>query len=155
MEELAHEWAGFAADGSGPLHMGLHGFVTLPFFLALAGVAAAWYCYLVNPRVPAWFARNFAVLYRLLENKYYFDRFNDLVFAGGARRIGAGLWKGGDVAVIDGIAINGSARVVGWFAAAIRTLQSGYIYHYAFAMLAGIALLLFAFMTWPYVMGGR
>jgi NADH-quinone oxidoreductase subunit L len=74
--------------------------------------------------------------------KYYFDRFNDWFFAGGARLLGTGLWKGGDVAVIDGIIVNGSARAVGWFAHVIRYLQSGYIYHYAFAMIIGILVLL-------------
>jgi NADH-quinone oxidoreductase subunit L len=79
------------------------------------------------------------------------DRINEVVFAGGARLLGRGLWKGGDQALIDGLAVNGSARLVGWVAGVSRLLQSGYIYHYAFAMLVGIALVLFAFLTLPYV----
>jgi NADH-quinone oxidoreductase subunit L len=155
MAGLTRAWTGFAAHGHGATQMALHGFVTLPFWLALAGVAAAWYCYLVDPRVPDWFARRFAALYRLLDNKYYMDRFNEIVFAGGARRIGTGLWRGGDVALIDGVAVNGSARLVGWAAGVIRFVQSGYIYHYAFAMLVGVALILLLFLTWPYALGGR
>ena len=78
----------------------------------------------------------------ILMEKYGFDRFNDWFFAGGARTIGTGLWKGGDVAIIDGVLVNGSARAVGWIAAVIRYLQSGFIYHYAFAMIIGILVLL-------------
>ena len=88
-----------------------------------------------------------AALYRLLDNKYYLDRFNEVVFAGGARLLGAVLWKGGDVALIDGLAVNGSARVVGWVAAVSRLLQSGYIYHYAFGMIIGLLAMVTLFVT--------
>ena len=71
-----------------------------------------------------------------------FDRFNDWFFAGGARCLGSGLWKIGDVAIIDGFFVNGSARLIGWGSTVIRHFQSGYIYHYAFAMIIGILLLL-------------
>ncbi|GIL04251.1 NADH-quinone oxidoreductase subunit L [Betaproteobacteria bacterium PRO7] len=135
----------------GATAMALHGFVTLPFFLALAGVLLAWFFYLKRPDIPEMLAQRFSALYALLVNKYYMDRFNEIVFAGGARAIGRGLWKGGDVALIDGAAVNGSARLVGWFAGVIRFVQSGYIYHYAFAMLIGIAIVLFFFLTLPYV----
>jgi NADH-quinone oxidoreductase subunit L len=135
----------------GPTAMAVHGFITAPFFLALAGVVCAWYFYLVNPAVPAAIKARFSALYRLLDNKYYMDRFNEIVFAGGARLLGRGLWKGGDMALIDGVAVNGSARLVGWVAGVVRHLQSGYIYHYAFAMLLGIAVVMFFFMTLPYV----
>ncbi len=135
----------------GATAMALHGFVTLPFFLALAGVLLAWFFYLKRPDIPEMLAQRFSALYALLVNKYYMDRFNEIVFAGGARAIGLGLWKGGDVALIDGAAVNGSARLVGWAASVIRFVQSGYIYHYAFAMLIGIAIVLFFFLTLPYV----
>jgi NADH-quinone oxidoreductase subunit L len=140
-----------AEDFHGPVAMALHGFMSAPFFLALAGVVLAWYFYLVNPAIPAAIQRQFSAIYRLLDNKYYMDRINEIVFAGGARLLGTGLWKGGDVAIIDGVAVNGSARLVGWFAGVVRHVQSGYIYHYAFAMLLGIAVVLFFFMTLPYV----
>jgi NADH-quinone oxidoreductase subunit L len=135
----------------GATAMGLHGFVTAPFFLMLAGVVLAWFFYLVRPDIPAALKQRLSGVYTLLENKYYMDRINEVVFAGGARLLGRGLWKGGDQALIDGLAVNGSARLVGWVAGVSRLLQSGYIYHYAFAMLVGIALVLFAFLTLPYV----
>jgi NADH-quinone oxidoreductase subunit L len=135
MEELSHEYHGAIA-------MGLHGLTSLPFFLALAGVVAAFYCYMVNPRVPAWFFAKFHGIYKLLDNKYYMDRINEIVFAGGARSVGRGLWNVGDRTLIDGLMVNGSARVVGWFSVVTRAFQTGYIYHYAFTMILGIALYL-------------
>jgi NADH-quinone oxidoreductase subunit L len=135
----------------GATAMALHGFVSAPFFLALAGVLLAWFFYLKRPDIPEMLAQRFSALYALLVNKYYMDRFNEIVFAGGARAIGRGLWKGGDVALIDGVAVNGTARLVGWAAGVIRFVQSGHIYHYAFAMLIGIAIVLFFFLTLPYV----
>jgi NADH-quinone oxidoreductase subunit L len=139
MAELATHFHGWVA-------MGLHALQTVPFWLAVAGVLAAWYGYLVNPRVPEAIRRTFGGVYRLLDNKYYLDRINEIVFAGGARAIGTGLWKAGDQALIDGVAINGSARLIGWFAGVIRTVQSGYIYHYAIAMIVGVALLVWWFV---------
>jgi len=135
----------------GAVAMGLHGFSGAPFILLVAGVVLAWFFYLVRPDIPEALKARFSGLYRLLDNKYYLDRINEVVFAGGARLLGRGLWKGGDQALIDGLAVNGSARLVGWVARASRVLQSGYIYHYAFAMLVGIAIVLFAFLTLPYV----
>jgi NADH-quinone oxidoreductase subunit L len=147
--------AELAAHFHGPTAMALHGLVTLPFFLALAGVAAAWFLYIKQPELPARVASRFAGLYRLLDNKYYLDRFNEIVFAGGARLLGRGLWRGGDQMLIDGLAVNGSARLVGWFAGVLRIVQTGYLYHYAMAMLVGVAVALFLFLTWPYVWGAR
>ncbi|MEN9314958.1 MAG: NADH-quinone oxidoreductase subunit, partial [Pseudomonadota bacterium] len=117
MAELAkmfHGWAG----------MGIHALQTLPFWLAVAGVAFAYYCYMVNPALPAAVRRAAGPIYRLLENKYYLDRFNEVVFAGGARLLGRGLWKAGDQVLIDGLAVNGSARLVGWFSSVFRAAQS-------------------------------
>src|SRR5690606_8439056 len=122
--------------------MALHGFVTAPFWLALAGVLAAYYCYMVNPRVPAWFYDKFRGVHTLLDNKYYMDKINETVFAAGARGLGRGLWSVGDRTLIDGLVVNGSAKVVGWFSRITRTFQTGYIYHYAFTMILGIALYL-------------
>jgi NADH-quinone oxidoreductase subunit L len=86
-------------------------------------------------------ATRFALIYRILDKKYGFDEFNDWVFARGARGLGRGLWQLGDVRLIDGLLVNGSARVVGWFAGVIRQIQSGFIYHYAFTMIIGVLLL--------------
>jgi len=122
----------------GPMAMATHAITTAPFWLALAGVAAAYYCYMVNPRVPAWFYAKFKPLHTLLDNKYYMDKFNETVFAGGARVLGGGLWNVGDRNLIDGLIVNGSAKVVGWMAGLVRRVQSGYIYHYAFVMIIGV-----------------
>jgi NADH-quinone oxidoreductase subunit L len=122
--------------------MTLHALGTWPFWLSIAGIAAAAYLYLKRTDLPAKFAAALGPLYTLLENKYYFDRFNDWFFAGGSRLLGRGLWKGGDMAVIDGFFVNGSARLVGWFSTVLRRLQSGLIYHYAFTMIIGVFVLL-------------
>jgi NADH-quinone oxidoreductase subunit L len=135
MEELAQEFHGV-------IPMIVHSLTSLPFWFAAAGMAAAWYLYIARPDMPRVLRARAGLLVTILMEKYYFDRFNDWFFAGGARLLGTGLWKGGDVAVIDGIIVNGSARAVGWFAHVIRYLQSGYIYHYAFAMIIGILVLL-------------
>jgi NADH-quinone oxidoreductase subunit L len=121
--------------------------VTAPFFLALGGVALAWFFYLKRPDIPAALKERFTGLYRLLDNKYYLDRINEIVFASGARKLGEGLWKRGDISLIDGLAVNGSARLVGWIAMASRLLQSGYIYHYAFAMIIGVLVMITLFVT--------
>ncbi len=122
----------------GPVAMAIHGLQTAPFWLALAGVVSAYYCYMVNPRVPAWFYDKFKFLHTLLDNKYYMDAFNQAVFAKGARVLGTGLWQVGDRTIIDGFVVNGSAKVVGWFSSLTRLAQTGYIYHYAFVMIIGI-----------------
>jgi NADH-quinone oxidoreductase subunit L len=142
MAMLKHEFHGAA-------QMALHGLTTLPFWLALAGVVSAWYMYIKNPALPAAIKARVEPLYELLDNKYYMDWFNENVLARAARALGNGLWKGGDQGVIEGVFVNGSARAVGWFAGVIRWVQSGYIYHYAFAMLLGVIGLMTYFVTWP------
>lgn len=136
--------ARFAEAWHGPLAMALHGLQTPPFWLALAGVLLAWYMYLVNPAVPSAIKRRVMPLYTLLDNKYYMDWINENILARAARGLGIALWKGGDQALIDGAAVNGSARLVGGFAAITRRLQTGYLYHYALAMIVG----LFGLLTW-------
>jgi NADH-quinone oxidoreductase subunit L len=101
-------------------------------------VATAWVCYVHRPELPAMVVDRFKQIYTLLINKYGFDDFNDRFFAGGARSTGQMLWQVGDVTVIDGLLVNGSARAVGWFSGIARQLQSGYLYHYAFAMIIGL-----------------
>ena len=126
----------------GPAEMAVHALTTAPFWLAVAGVASAYYCYMVNPRVPAWFYDTFKSVHTLLDNKYYMDKINELVFAAGARGIGRGLSKVGDQTLIDGLIVTGSANAVGWLAGITRTLQTGYIYHYAFTMILAVAIYL-------------
>jgi len=139
MAELAHHWTDW-------FHYALHGFSTLPFWLVVAGLLVAWVCYVLAPAIPATIARRFAWLLRIMENKYYVDWFNEQILARGARCLGHGLWQRGDRGVIDGILIDGSARVVALVAALSRRLQSGYIYHYAFAMIIGVMVLLTFFV---------
>jgi len=136
---MAHDWHGAWA-------FTLHALAHPPFYLALAGVVVAWYCYLRRPELPARVAEATALAYRVLLDKYGFDRFNDWFFAGGARGIGRVLWRAGDVALIDGLIVNGSAHAVGWWAGVVRKVQSGYLYHYAFAMIVGLLVLLAVFV---------
>jgi len=142
METFREEFHGAAA-------MALHGFTTLPFWLALAGAVSAWYMYLINPAVPAALERFFRSLgaLNILENKYYLDWFNENVLARGARLLGTGLWKGGDQGVIEGGVVNASWKMVGMFSAAVRTMQSGYLYHYALMMIVGV-LLFMTYFVW-------
>jgi len=137
---LAH----LAAEFHGVIAMMLHAFTTLPFWLAFAGAASAWYLYIVQPDLPGVLRSKARFVVNILEQKYGFDRFNDWFFAGGARLLGRELWQRGDVSVIDGFFVNGSARVVGWASTVLRQIQSGYIYHYAFSMIAGVLFLLTA-----------
>jgi NADH-quinone oxidoreductase subunit L len=125
----------------------LHGLQEPPFWLAMAGVGTAYYFYMVNPSIPAKLHQSFNWLYRILENKYGFDRFNEVVFAGGSRLIGRVLWKVGDQRVIDGAVVNGTAKTVGFVSKKMRLVQSGYLYHYAFAMILGVWLLLTYFVA--------
>ena len=131
-------------EGIGPFIA--HGLTSLPFLFAVAGLALAWVFYLRAPELPDRMRARFNTLYRVLMNKYYVDEFNERVFAAGARRLGNLLWRVGDVLLIDGLAVNGTARVVGWCSAVIRQIQSGYVYHYAFAMILGLFFLITFFL---------
>ncbi|WP_416224214.1 NADH-quinone oxidoreductase subunit L [Thiohalophilus sp.] len=137
------EWA---AGFHGWWAMALHAFVTWPFWLAAAGVFTAWFLYMKRPDIPGRIQDRFQWLHTLLDNKYYADRFNEIVFAGGGRQLGQKLWRIGDVKLIDGLVVNGSAALVGWFAGRIRHVQTGYLYHYAFAMIIGVVVLLGLFV---------
>ena len=130
----------------GPWAMAVHGLTTMPFWLALAGVVASYYMYMINPALPAAIKRGFGPVYRLLENKYYLDWINENIVARGARALGTAFWKGGDQALIDGAVVNGSWKLIGRIAGVVRWMQSGYIYHYAFAMLLGVFVLMTYFV---------
>ena len=130
------------AEFHGAFAMTLHGLQTLPFWLALGGVVTAWFFYLKRPDIPALIQRKLRFVYVLLDNKYYFDRFNDWFFAGGARGASRWLWKFGDIKLIDGLMVNGTAKLVGMLSGVVRHVQSGYIYHYAFSMIIGVFVLL-------------
>ena len=116
----------------------LHGFTGLPLYLAAAGALVAWYVYMRRPMIATDLATRFDWVYGILDKKYGFDSFNQLVFAGGARLLGRVLWQAGDRVIIDGAVVNGSAHSVGWLASVTRYLQTGYLYHYAFAIIIGL-----------------
>ena len=118
-----------------------HGMMALPFWLALAGIVTAAALYLKWTHIPAAVQARFGGLYTLLDHKYYFDRFNEVFFMGGALRVGSAFWNTGDVSVIDGI-VNGTANLVARFSARLRRIQTGYIYHYAFIMIFGVFILM-------------
>ncbi|MBI4203562.1 MAG: NADH-quinone oxidoreductase subunit L [Betaproteobacteria bacterium] len=139
----AHNVLGeLAREFHGVLGMMTHALGTLPFWFAVAGIGTATYLYLLRPDLTDVIRKKAGVIYTVLDRKYWFDEAYQLFFGNGAVRFGTGLWKGGDVAVIDGFFVNGSARLVGWFATVIRHFQSGFIYHYAFTMIIGILVLL-------------
>ncbi len=135
MKELAHHFQGAVA-------MATHSLTSPVLWLAVAGVVLAWFFYLKQPGIPAAIKSACAPIYTVLENKYYFDKFNEVVLAGGARLLGKGLWKGGDAGVIDGLIVGGAVRVVNGVAMLVRLFQSGHIYHYAFTMIIGVCALL-------------
>jgi NADH-quinone oxidoreductase subunit L len=126
----------------GVLPMILHGFTSLPFWFALAGAATAWYLYIARPDLPAVIRAKLSWPVMILEEKYGFDRFNDWFFAGGARKLGTALWKIGDVTLIDGLMVNGTARLIGWTSGMVRRIQTGHVYTYAFTMIIGAFALL-------------
>ena len=123
-----------------------HGFKGPAVYLAALGVFAAWGLYIFQPGSADFWAKKFSWIYRLLDKKYFFDEFNDWAFGGGSRGIGGRLWQKGDVAVIDGFFVNGSAKLVGWFSGVARKIQTGMLYHYAFAMIIGVLMLLTGFV---------
>lgn len=130
----------------GPVGMAFHGLTTLPFVLLVAGTLAAWWCYLVRPDVPTRVAQALRPVVKVLENKYYFDWFNEHVLARYARALGRGLWRGADQGLIETGVVNASWRAIGWLSAQVRQWQSGLLSHYALAMLAGVFALVTVFV---------
>jgi len=139
MHELTHHWHTIFHSSLG---MAIHGLMTLPFALAASGVVLAWFFYMKRPDIPAAIQARFSLINKVLENKYGFDSFNDRFFAAGSRFLGNKLWQIGDVKIIDGAMVNGTANLIGKLSGVIRKLQTGLIYHYAFAMIIGVFLML-------------
>ena len=135
-----------ANDYHGVLGFVLHGMTTPPFFLAMAGLVTAWYIYMRNPDIADKVKAKLRVAYLVLDRKYWMDEIFLFLFAGGSRGLGRLLWKLGDLGLIDGVIVNGSARGVGRVAAVMRHLQTGYLYHYAIAMILGLLALLIWFV---------
>ena len=135
LEEIGSHYAGVTSFIA-------HGLTGPAFWLAMAGLFAAWFIYMKKPEIAAQMKEKFSVLYNMLDRKYGFDEFNDWFFAGGGRKLGTLFWRGGDQATIDGVMVNGTAKGIGRIAGIIRHAQSGYLYHYAFAMIIGLFILL-------------
>jgi NADH-quinone oxidoreductase subunit L len=131
----------------GPTELAMHAFVSLPFWLAMAGVGLAWYMYLINPSVPAMCMRLLGPIYVLLENKYYMDKFNENVLARVARGLGIGFWRAGDQGLIETGVVNASWKLINAVSKAVRLIQTGYLYHYALVMIAGVMVFI-AYFVW-------
>ena len=136
-----------AKDFHGIVSFIIHGLTALPFWLAMAGIVIAWFLYLRRPELPAVIQEKGQFIYRILINKYGFDDFNQTVIAGGSQHLGQVLWRIGDRLLIDGTLVNGTAKTVAWCSRLARQLQTGYLYHYAFAMIIGVGLLLTFFVV--------
>ena len=139
LAKMAASWHGAGA-------MVTHAFVTAPFWLALGGFVVAWFLWFLRPDIPARIAEALGAVHTVLTRKYYFDDLYESVFAALGRGVGGGLWKVGDVRLIDGLMVNGSARGVGWLSGVVRRIQTGLLYHYAFAMILGLLLLVSLFV---------
>lgn len=136
----------------GVLGMVAHSVQTPVLWLAIAGVATAWFFYMKAPHIPAKIADSAKPIYKLLDNKYYLDDLYYNVFAKGSRALGQFFWKVGDVMLIDNVVVNGSAKAVGAVASVVRRMQTGFIYTYATVMVFGV-LVLVAMWFWPLISG--
>lgn len=135
--ELAKEYHGVVS-------FTLHGLMGLPFLFTVAGIFTAWLCYIKKPELPAVMAKRFAPLRNILLNSYGFDAFNNIVFVKGTQKLSNVLFRYGDAKLIDDWIVNGSGRGVNRVANIVKRLQTGYLYHYAFAMILGV----FALLIW-------
>jgi NADH-quinone oxidoreductase subunit L len=132
----------------GPWGFVLHGVMAWPFWLALGGFLTAWFIYMMRPQIAAQVKAKLGWLHKLLDKKYWVDEIYLAVFGGGSRGLGKILWFGGDRAIIDGLMVNGSAKSVGRVASITRRVQTGYLFHYAIAMILGLLLLLTWFVVY-------
>ncbi len=133
-----------AEEYHGAIAMSLKAAHTLPFWLSIAGIISAWIFNLERPELAEKLKQRFAWAYAIMVKKYGFDDFNQLVLVQGCRRLGELFYGIGDIIMIDGLFVNGSGKFVRWFASVARYMQTGYLYHYALAMVLG----LLVFMGW-------
>jgi NADH-quinone oxidoreductase subunit L len=124
--------------------MALHAPQTVTFWLALFGIVSAWLFNVANPEWSLWLQKRGAWVYAVLVRKYGFDDFNQLVIVQGTRKLGSFLYNFTDLMIIDGIFVNGSGKFIRWFANFARQMQTGYLYHYALAMILGLV----GFLGW-------
>ena len=144
IEEISHHYHGSENGFVNLLSFVMHGLISPPFWLAMAGLASAWFIYMKKPGIAQFGYDKLRFMHTLLDKKYFADEFNMAVFAGGAVALGKGLWAAGDRFLIDGLLVNGTAKVTGWFASVARYMQTGYLYHYAFSIILGVL----AIMSW-------
>jgi len=123
-----------------------HGLISIPFVFAMLGLGSAWYIYEKRPDLPQQITSKIAFVYNMLVQKFWFDQFNDWFFAGGARKVGRLFWNLGDMKIIDGFLVNGTAKSVAWVSSKIRNMQTGYLYHYAFSMIIGLVVMMALFL---------
>jgi len=142
--ELKHEFHGAAS-------MIPHAFVTAPFWMMVAGIAAAWLFSLYRTDWADAIQKRFHRTYYVLDSLYGFDRLNEIVFVNGVKKLGNLLWKVSDMGIIDKIAVNGSAKLIGFVGSIIRPIQTGYVYHYAFFMIFSLLIIL----TWSLFLGDQ
>ncbi len=143
--EVHPAMAALQGHWEGALGLAQHAVVTPAFWLSMSGIVVAFVLTIVLPQWQGRISSALSPITRLLENKYYLDDLNATVFAGGSRLLGTGLWRRADQGLIDGLAVNGSASLVGRVASLLRLGQTGYLYHYAIAMILGVALMLWWF----------
>jgi len=137
LAELAHEI-------SSPFESMTHSIYSLTLWVTLTGALIAWICYIAVPAIPGYLARRFSLIYKILINKYGFDAFNNLFIVKGSKGLGRAFYSISDQKLIDGLVVNGSGRLVRWFSRKGRTMQDGYLYHYAAVMVFG----LLGFLCW-------
>ena len=136
LSQLAHDY-------HGAWRAVAEAFTTFPFWMAIIGIIVAWLCYIAKPAWPARLVSHFRWLYNILIKKYGFDDFNQIVFVRGTRTIANVFYKVGDVLIIDDGLVNGVARFIRWSSVWLRKMQTGYLYHYALAMIIGVIVLVF------------
>ena len=144
IEVVTHHYHASESNILNILSFVMHGLMAPPFWLAMGGLLSAWFIYMKNPAIAQWGYDKLRPIHTLLDKKYFADEFNMTVFAGGALALGKGLWAVGDRFLIDGLMVNGSAKVTGWFSSIFRHVQTGYLYHYGFAIILGVL----GIMTW-------
>jgi NADH-quinone oxidoreductase subunit L len=135
-------WSHLLEEAGSVNAMTMHAFLTPTFWLVIAGIVVAWIFYIAKPEWPAILASKFSWIYNILMQKYGFDLFNDKVLVPVTKSFGGFFYRTGDQTLIDGFVVNGSARVIAWASACGRKLQTGYLYHYAMAMVIGLLALL-------------
>ncbi|CAB9540855.1 NADH-ubiquinone oxidoreductase chain L (EC [Bathymodiolus brooksi thiotrophic gill symbiont] len=143
--------AGLRNEFHGATAMIFHAVQTVPFWMMIGGIATAWIFSIYRTQWADWVQKKFSIIDYVLQSLYGFDRFNEIVFVKGIKKLGNFLWKISDSALIDSIIVNGSAKFVGFIASIVRPIQTGYVYHYAFFMIFSLLIIL----TWTLFMGNN